>query len=250
MSVLDLTFGRRRRLPIIRAVEATECGLACMAMIARYYGHDVDLNGLRQRFALSMSGATLKSLMQIAEPLGFAARALRIELDALSALRTPCILHWDLSHFVVLASASGNRVEIYDPALGVRTFTLEQVSQHFTGVALELALVGDFRPISARTPVKLTGLWSRIDGFWAAAGQVFGLSLALQLLALALPFQLQLVVDQGIYKSDADFLGALAIGFSGIILIHAAVEALRSWTLQVFSQSLAFQMVGNVVHHL
>ncbi|WP_370461093.1 cysteine peptidase family C39 domain-containing protein [Brevundimonas sp.] len=48
-------------------------------MIARYYGHDVDLNGLRQRFSLSMSGATLRSLMQFADKLGLSARAIRTE---------------------------------------------------------------------------------------------------------------------------------------------------------------------------
>ena len=61
MSILDeLNFGRRRRLPVIIAAEAAECGLACMAMISRYHGHDVDLNGLRQRFALSLAGASLR----------------------------------------------------------------------------------------------------------------------------------------------------------------------------------------------
>src|SRR5262249_6622530 len=64
MSVLaELNFGGRPRLPVVLAAEAAECGLACMTMIARYHGHDIDLNGLRQRFALSMTGATLRSLI-------------------------------------------------------------------------------------------------------------------------------------------------------------------------------------------
>lgn len=246
----DLNFGRSRRLPVVRAVETTECGLACLAMVARYHGHDIDLNGLRQRFALSMSGATLKSLMQIAEPLGLATRALRIELEDLGTITTPCVLHWDLSHFVVLKAVVGNKVTIHDPALGMRTYTVDQVSRHFTGVALELTPIADFKPVSARTPVKLSMLWSRMSGFWPAVGQVAGLSLALQLAALALPFQLQLVVDEGIYKGDGNLLAVLAVGFAGVVLIHTLIDALRSWTLQVFSQSLAFQMVGNVVHHL
>ena len=51
MSVLEqLNFSRRRRLPLVLASEAAECGLACIAMVARFHGHDVDLNGLRQRF--------------------------------------------------------------------------------------------------------------------------------------------------------------------------------------------------------
>ena len=66
VRVNELHLGRPRRLPVILASEAAECGLACLAMIGRYFGHDVDLNGLRQRYSLSLSGATLRGLMNIA----------------------------------------------------------------------------------------------------------------------------------------------------------------------------------------
>ena len=114
----QLNFSRRRRLPLVLASEAAECGLACIAMIARYHGHDVDLNGLRQRFALSMSGISLRSLMGLADQLGFSTRPLRVELSALSKVQTPAILHWDLNHFVVLQLR--HRQERRDPRSGHR----------------------------------------------------------------------------------------------------------------------------------
>ena len=55
--------------------EATECGLASMAMVAQFHGHKVDLNGMRQRFGLSLRGASLRDLMKMAEELGFGSRA-------------------------------------------------------------------------------------------------------------------------------------------------------------------------------
>src|SRR4051795_12993203 len=92
MSVLEqLNFSRRQRLPLVLASEAAECGLACIAMIARYHGHDVDLNGLRQRFALSLAGMSLRSLMGLADQLGFSSRPLRVELSALSKVQLPAI---------------------------------------------------------------------------------------------------------------------------------------------------------------
>src|SRR5689334_17842862 len=121
MNVLDeLNFSRRARLPAVLSAEAAECGLACMVMIARYHGHNVDLNGLRQRFSLSLAGASLRSVMGIADQLGFATRALRVELDAIDKVHLPAILHWDLNHFVVLKSVSGKRITVHDPAFGVR----------------------------------------------------------------------------------------------------------------------------------
>jgi ATP-binding cassette subfamily B protein RaxB len=246
----ELNFARRRRLPIIQGAEAAECGLACMAMVARYHGHDVDLNGLRQRFTLSMSGATLRSIMGFADSLGFAPRALKVELTALNKVRLPAILHWDLNHFVVLKSIRGGKAVIHDPALGARTYTLDDLSNHFTGVALELTPSDTFEKVTARAPIKLTTLWSKMVGFWPAFFQILGLSLALQVAVFAAPFQMQLVVDEAIFRADRDLLSVLAIGFGALVIIQATIEALRAWALQVFGQMLSFQMVGNLVRHM
>lgn len=246
----ELNFTRRRRLPIIQGSEAAECGLACMAMVARYHGHDIDLNGLRQRFSLSMSGATLRSIMGLADELGFAPRALKVELAALSKVRTPAILHWNLNHFVVLKSVSAGKAVIHDPARGARSYRLDELSNHFTGVVLELTPADRFEKITARIPVKLTSLWSRMVGFWPAFFQILILSVALQIAAFALPFQMQLVVDEGILRGDVPLLTVLALGFGALVVIQALVEALRAWTIQVFGQMLSYQMIGNLVRHL
>ena len=98
-----LQFGWRRSLPLFMQTEAGECGLACLAMIAAFLGHDVDLGGLRKRFPSSMRGTTLGQLMNIAARLELSCRPLKLDLTALRGLKVPCILHWDLNHFVVLS---------------------------------------------------------------------------------------------------------------------------------------------------
>lgn len=246
----ELNFARKKRLPVIQAAEGAECGLACMAMIARYHGHDVDLNGLRQRFPVSLSGATLRSLIGLADGLGFAPRALRVELDALSKVRLPAVLHWDLNHFVVLKAVSRDKAVIHDPASGARTYSTAELSKHFTGVVLEITPSSTFEKITARMPIRLTSLWGRMVGFWPALFQVMGLSVALQVAAFAMPFQMQLVVDEAIGRADRDLLTVLAIGFGALVIVQASIEALRAWTLQIFGQMLTFQMVGNLFRHL
>src|SRR3546814_738718 len=99
------------RLPVIQQGELAECGLACMAMIARYHGHDVDLAGLRRRFLVSLKGVGLVRLIEIGDRLGFESRPLRTEPAQLAELRAPCILHWDLNHFVVLRRVGKRGVE-------------------------------------------------------------------------------------------------------------------------------------------
>lgn len=251
MSVLEqLNVSRQRRLPMVLASEAAECGLACLAMVARYHGHDVDLNGLRQRFSLSMSGISLRNLMGLADQVGFSARPLRVELAALSKVQAPAILHWDANHFVVLKSIGVRGAVIHDPAIGVRKLSLADVSKHFTGVVLELTPAGSFRPIHARAPIRLNSLWSRMSGMGRALVQVTALSFVLQIAAFAAPFQIQLVVDEAISHTDRDLLVVLALAFGGLVGVQALVEALRGWALRVFGHLLSFQIVGNLVRHM
>lgn len=81
---------------VILQSEPAECGLACLAMLSARHGRVLPLRELRSRFPLSLKGASLTRILQIADQLGLAGRALRLELDELSQLRVPCILHWNL----------------------------------------------------------------------------------------------------------------------------------------------------------
>lgn len=250
MSLTDLNFAGRRRLPVIRAAEAAECGLACIAMVGRYHDHDIDLNGMRQRFSLSLSGATLRNLMHLSEQLSLATRALRVGLNALPEVRLPAILHWDLNHFVVLKSFDGKRAVIHDPARGARTLDVEEFSNHFTGVVLELTPSAGFEKVRAKIPVSLGMLWSRTQGMGQAIAQVLVLSLVFQIATFILPFHLQLVVDEAIGRADRDLLTVLALGFGALTVLHVGLEALRNWILRLLGSMMTFQVVGNIVRHL
>jgi ATP-binding cassette, subfamily B, bacterial CvaB/MchF/RaxB len=74
--------------------EASECGLACLAMVAQAHRLEIDLATLRRRFPVSLKGATLKQVMATADQLGFNTRALRGEVADLAQVSLPCVLHW------------------------------------------------------------------------------------------------------------------------------------------------------------
>jgi ATP-binding cassette subfamily B protein RaxB len=248
----NFAFGTQfgKHLPIILQSEISECGLASLAMIGVYYGHDVDLNGLRQRFAPSLKGTTLHDLMAMANALGFGCRALRVEMEHVEDLQLPCILHWDLNHYVVLKEVRRNRITIHDPARGLVRLTLAQMSLHFSGVVLELTPTAEFRPQSIQVPLRLNQLWSRMTGWRSGLLQTLFLSVVVQLFVLAAPFYLQLVIDEVVPRLDAQFLGLLTIAFGLMYLLQALTEALRSWTIVVLGQTMTFQMTGNVLRHL
>jgi ATP-binding cassette subfamily B protein RaxB len=238
------------KLPVILQTEMTECGLACLAMVGRYHGHDIDLNSLRERYLLSARGTSLKQIIRIAGELSLSARPLRVDLDQLHKLQTPALLHWDLNHYVVLKRVRRGKVEIHDPGIGQRILPLSKVSDHFTGIALELSPAADFEPQQDRIRPRLTDLWSRIIGAPSAITQITLLSITLLLTVLTAPLLFQLVVDAVLPSGDTGLLWALAIAFGGLAIMRAVVEAARGYSIATFGAQLSRQMVGNVFRHL
>jgi len=239
-----------KRIRIQLQSEVSECGLACLAMIASYHGHDVGLLELRRRYPFSLKGARLTDLIRVGHALGFQCRPLRVELEALPQLRTPCILHWDMNHFVVLREVRGDRVRIVDPAFGERDLPLSEVSGRFTGVALELVPDADFAPRKAAPAISLRRLTGGVTGLWPALGQLLGLSAALQALALIGPFFMQWVVDQVLVAADRSLLLVLAFGFGLLMLLQTGISMLRGWVVMYVSATVNQQWTANVFAHL
>lgn len=240
---------QRRLKPVLQS-EGAECGLACLAMIAAWHGHKVNLPGLRQRYPTSSKGATLGELMAVASDLELAPRALRLDVEEIGKLQTPCVLHWDLNHFVVLDKVGAKSIAILDPGAGRRTIPLGELGRHFTGVALELTPTTRFKPVEAKTHTRLSDLWSRLVGYQSATFQILALSLLLQVTNLAMPLFMQLTVDEAIGQGDSNLLLLLLVGFGVVHLFYAVVRGLRSWVSLTLSQSLSLQLGGNVFRHL
>lgn len=230
--------------------EAAECGLACIAMVANHHGHQLDLTTLRNRYSVSLKGANMQQLMLLANQLNMTARALKLELSELKNLRTPCILHWEMNHFVVLKKVHRNGITILDPALGERRLTSAEVDKAFTGVALELTPGAEFRKIDERVQLGLTAFWSKMKGVVPALVKLFALSLLLQVFALASPYYTQLVVDEVLVSQDKPLLTVLALGFGLIMLIQVVVSVLRSWISLHLGTMMSMQMVTNLFRHL
>ncbi|MET3667204.1 ATP-binding cassette subfamily B protein RaxB [Caulobacter sp. 1776] len=219
-------------------------------MVGAYHGHDIDLNGVRQRFAISSSGTTLRGLIDLSRQLGLAARPLRIDLEGLLNLPLPAILHWNLNHFVVLKAINKGRLILHDPSNGVVSMTLKSASPHFTGVVLEITPTDDFAPLSARLPVGLGSLWRRLRGGASSAAFLLTVSLAVQATSFLAPLQLQLIVDEVIVRNNADLLVVIASAFFLLMIAQVALSAARDWSLQILGGQLVMQMVGNLFRHL
>jgi ATP-binding cassette subfamily B protein RaxB len=254
MSNTLLKFKIKKSVPLILQSEVAECGLASLAMIANFYGHQIDMSAMRKRFSANLKGMNLQQLIELGDSLGLASRALQCPIDEVHKLATPCILHWDLNHFVVLTQVSGKgksaKYSINDPAVGKRTLTMEEFSKHFTGICLELTPTSKFEIKQEQAQMKFTQLWSSMSGLKAGLFKLIGLSLVLQLFALMTPYYMQWIVDEVLISFDKPLLTVLAIGFALIAVISVVTNAVRSWLILRLSSLLNMQMGVNLLRHL
>ena len=235
--------------PILQS-EAAECGLACLAIVANSHGLGVDLSDLRRRFSVSIKGANLRQVIQHASALGFSGRPLRLDMSELKQLATPCILHWDLNHFVVLKKLTRKGAVILDPAVGERRLSTAETSMHFTGVALELSPNADFKKQETAPRVSLKQLTGKVMGLKRSLFQIFAVAVVLEMFAIVAPLMNQLIVDDVLTSGDRPLLTVIVLGFALLLVVQTLLALARSWMVMVLGQTLSLQWMGNVFAHL
>ena len=248
LSQLDMRL--RRQVPVIHQTESSECGLACLAMIGGYYGKSIDLISLRRQFNLSARGTTLAGINDMAMQLGMQTRALSLDLYELANLKTPCILHWEFNHFVVLISVKNNRFVLHDPARGRRTVGLAEMSGAFTGVALEAWPGSEFTAETVQNRINLRTLIGSIHGIKSTLGKIFCLSLVIEAINLVMPIGTQLVMDHAIPAGDRGLLTLICFGLMFFILLRAAVSMVRAWSSLVMGTLINVQWQSGLFNHL
>lgn len=245
-----IRFGGGNSLPLFLQSEATECGMACMAMISAFYGRNETIRGFRARFRVSLSGMSLRQLVYIADAVNLAYRTVRLETDEIRKLKLPCILHWEMSHFVVLKKIHRKRLEIHDPAYGVRKITFEEFDSAFTGVAMELWPNEKFEKKEQTESVQISDLIGRVRGVVKPAAYVVGIAFALEVISITSPLFTQWTVDHVLGNNDESLLLALVIGLLSASIIQSTLAIFQKWVMIYLSTNVAVQWRSNLFSHL
>lgn len=237
-------------LPLVLQSEAAECGLACLAMISGFHGAKTDIMALRSRLGSSMRGVTLKQLGSQAALIGLSARMLRVEIGSLGDLALPCVLHWDMNHFVVLKKVGRKSIIVHDPAVGEVELDYDRFSEMFTGIALELAPNERFKPMDERTTPSIRSVVGNNKGIGKALAQIFVLALLLQILGLIGPAGMQWMIDSGLESGSRSIIVTLVAGMTFLLLFSLIIGTIRSWMLTYLTIQLGYRWTSRVLNHL
>jgi ABC-type bacteriocin/lantibiotic exporter with double-glycine peptidase domain len=218
-------------------------------MVLGYHGHEVGLERVREIMANGRDGVSALHILNAARWFGLRGRGLRVELSDLEYLEPGTILHWELSHFVVLEKATPRGVWIVDPAVGRRRMALPDVSRSFTGVALELEPSGDFTRAS-RGAGRLWRFIAPVLGRTSLWRRIALTSTLAQALTVALPIFTSALVDQVIPRGDYQLLWVLGGGFLALSIFGYVTQLVRGHLLLQLRTELDVQMSLDLADHM
>ena len=240
----------RRQVPEVLQFEATECGLACLAMILRHYGCQATVAELREHCGASRDGVTALALVRTAQRYGLRARGLAMKPADLRDVALPAIVHWQFSHFLVVERWSPNGVHVIDPAQGRMWMAADEFSDGFTGVviALEPTLHFNRKPAVRQLSLgRYVGLMAKTPGLVA---QVLLATLSLQIVGLGVPLLTKALIDQAVPPGSANLLGLLGTAIAVLLAAQFVLSLLRSAVLGHLQARVDSQMMLGFFEHL
>lgn len=229
--------------PFYKQLDASDCGVACLRMIARHYGRHYSLEYLRDLSYLDREGVSLMGISDAAEKVGLRTLGVKAGFGRLQEnIPLPCIAHWKQNHFVVVYRIVNGTVYVADPAAGKIELTEQEflngwisdvVNTEPQGILLLLETTPDFfsREGEKANRSSLRFLWSYLSQHQTLLRQLFfGLVLG-SLIQLVFPFLMQALVDKGVQLGNLNFVYLILAAQGMLFVSQVAVEFIRGWIL-------------------
>jgi ATP-binding cassette, subfamily B, bacterial len=241
---------RGGKIPMVLQLTPTDCGAACLAMVLEHLGKRLPMDEVRAAVGAGKHGVTAKRIVEAAERFGLRARGVKVELDKIGYLPPGTILHWEMNHFVVLESVQRDGVRIMDPAVGARRISRAELSKLFTGVALLTEPSERFIPEEKRPRTRLARYKSWLFSTPGYFSRIVWASLLLQVVALAAPLVMGLIVDRIVPRRDQHLLELVAAGLCVMLSFHFLTTLLRSHLLLHLRTYIDAEMSLQFLEHL
>lgn len=235
--------------PWIEQQSSSDCGAACLAMIARYWGKRFPIYALRERANVGVSGASLKGLATAAESLGFHGRPVRASFSRIATQKNPWIAHWQGNHFVVVYSIQGEKATIADPAMGVKTISHQEFSRQWTGYGLLLDPTERLQQTTIKQKTSLWRYFHALSPYRSLIFQIIVASFLIQVFGLFSPLFTQIIMDQVVVQKSTTTLNAIAVGMLLFGIWKICMSSAQSYLLGYFSNRLNLTLITGFISH-
>lgn len=254
----------KKELYFQKQYDVMDCGPSCLAMIAKHYGLQPNIEKIRRSCALNKEDVSLLGISKAAESIGFKTIGGRLTFNTLAKeVPHPCIVHWNQNHFVVVYKVKKHSkgkyiVYVADPAKGLVTYTKEEFCEHWIstktndeekGIALLLEPTELFctQKETERLPSqrRLKFLWSYLKKYKRFFTQIILGLLIGSLLQLVFPFLTQAIVDTGIGGKDLGFVWLVLLAQMMLLFSRTAIDFIRSKILLHISTRINISLISD-----
>lgn len=239
-----------KKYQVVLQQSEEDCGAACLATIAKFYGQNLTISRLREFVGTGQQGTTLLGLKQGAEAIGLNARSVRAAsaiLDKLEDAPLPMIIHWQGYHWVVLYGKQGKQYVIADPGVGIRYISKEELAESWTDWLCLLVTLDPerfFAQADGQTPANSLQRWIRRIGIYRQILiEAFLLNMVLGVLSISSPFLVQILTDDILVRGDTQLLASVAIAVIVMNLFSSSLGLVQSNLIAQFSQRLELGFV-------
>jgi ATP-binding cassette, subfamily C, bacteriocin exporter len=246
-----------RRYVHVRQNDQSDCGAAALAALALHYRMPVALEQIRDLAGTDRVGTNFAGLLRAAEELGFAAKAVRADDEALAHIPLPAIAHVTTKdgdgHFVVVHRVGRSSVIVADPAQGVRKQPREDFRKIWTGCLLLAVPEGARLATTGRGAAPLSP-WRRLlgmlTGHRAILAEAFCCAMLMTLLGISTSYFVQHLVDSVLVRSEARLLNALGVGMVLVMVFRMLFGILRQYLLAYISRKIDLTLIAGYARHI
>lgn len=249
----------RNKIEWVKQHDSMQCGIACLAMICRYYGKDYSLEYLDNFCHANVDGISMLGIADGAESVGLETMTAAASTDELREIKLPCILHWNQNHFVVLSNISknGKTFTIADPGKGIIKYHRKEFESHWissvtdglpSGTVMQLTpqkkfYDANYEKVAEKRSFRfLFGYIKQYRRYFIQI--ILGLALGC-ILQLIMPFLTQAIVDLGIRHKDIGFIWLILLGELMIVIGRTATDFIRRWLLLHISIRINISLVSD-----
>lgn len=248
---------RKNKISFRQQRDMMDCGASCLSMMTSYFGNPLSIDFISSRCGMTSQGVSMHSVSSTAKALGFETAGVKTDINGLTGMPLPCILHWNQNHFVILSKISKRKFEIVDPGEGKISLDKTAFSSHWLtkgendveeGLLLAMRPTSEFYNIKddyKKDSLNQNVLINYLKKYKALFLQILAGLLLGCVLQLAMPFLTQWIVDFGVNNNDIGLIWLILLGELMIVLGRAATDFIRRWLLLHISMRINISLISD-----
>ncbi|HCC95695.1 MAG TPA: peptidase C39 [Flavobacteriaceae bacterium] len=239
---------------LIKQHDYKDCGAACLASISAHYGRLVPIARVRQIAHTDTRGTNVLGMIQGLNNLGFNAKGVKGDLEAITQIPHPTIAHiivnGTMHHYVVIYKVYKGKISVMDPGPGkMVTYTLEEFSKIWTGVLILLEPNEYFEQRNDKTSIY-SRFWNLIQPHKSILIQALLGALIYTILGLSTSIYIEKITDYVLIDGNTRLLNILSVGMIIILIFQIYIGSMKSVLMLQTGQKIDKHLILGYYKHL